>query len=428
MLKWFFALVTVAALCVGGVALYFKMTHPDPVCTDCNVILIILPPISPRYTSAYDPTIATTPFLAALAARSTVFQNAYAQASWPLPSFVSILTGRYPWEVGVEVAGNVTPPGTPTIAAALKANGYRTAAFVNGTSLHQGQNLDTGFDTFNDGTAQQSTSTSVSTVFDEARTWVETPSDGKPFFLLIAPSPTASKNGQTPDMSAQELRDIHRQPDGPTADQIKRIKTFTLASYPEAESVLADFLEALEHTGLDTHTVVLITSTNGTEFGEHGVASFVGSVYREAIHVPLIITMPDRIHRRILASVETRSIPQTILELTGQRSDAHFTAPSLVPFLRGEETANRTVLAKTAYDRRGTAHETYSSTALAGPLQVIRTLGKPDEGYDMTNDPDEQHDLLTTPDALPYETKRIMDRLFANLTFSIYSSSTTTPS
>ena len=76
-----------------------------------------------------------TPQLDRLAARGMIFTEAHATSAVCSPSRYSILTGRYNWRSALKagVLGGFNRPliedGRLTVAALLKANGYRTAAF-----------------------------------------------------------------------------------------------------------------------------------------------------------------------------------------------------------------------------------------------------------------------------------------------------------
>lgn len=76
-----------------------------------------------------------TPHLDALAGRGVRFTDWYSNSPVCSPSRASLLTGRYPGNAGVRaiLAGHRTasglPPGVPTLASALREQGYRTAMF-----------------------------------------------------------------------------------------------------------------------------------------------------------------------------------------------------------------------------------------------------------------------------------------------------------
>ena len=68
-----------------------------------------------------------------------------------LPSHASMLTGRYPIDHGVrDNAGSRFPEHLETIATLLKAEGYRTGAFVSGFPVDARFGLHRGFDVYDD--------------------------------------------------------------------------------------------------------------------------------------------------------------------------------------------------------------------------------------------------------------------------------------
>jgi arylsulfatase A-like enzyme len=90
-----------------------------------------------------------TPFLDSLAGESAVFSNAIVAGTPTYYSFPGILASRYPLALGRDVLG--IAPHEPTIATALQAAGYTTAAFIAGNPyLSSRFGYDQGFDRFDD--------------------------------------------------------------------------------------------------------------------------------------------------------------------------------------------------------------------------------------------------------------------------------------
>ena len=91
----------------------------------------------------------TTPFLDSLARESLVFSNAIVAGAPTYFSFPAVMASRYPLSLGRDVVG--LAPGEPTIASALSAAGYATAAFLAGNPyLSPRFGYDAGFTIFED--------------------------------------------------------------------------------------------------------------------------------------------------------------------------------------------------------------------------------------------------------------------------------------
>jgi len=90
-----------------------------------------------------------TPFLDSLSETSVVFSDAIVAGVPTYFSFPAIMASRYPLALGRDILG--VAAGEPTIATALRAAGYRTAAFVAGNPyLSPRFGYDQGFEEFND--------------------------------------------------------------------------------------------------------------------------------------------------------------------------------------------------------------------------------------------------------------------------------------
>src|SRR5256885_16171327 len=102
-----------AALAVIAVVLlvvlrWSSSTRPSP----APMILISIDTLRADHLPAYGSRSVRTPAIDALAAEGIVFENAYAHAPQTLPSHVSILSGRLPFEHGVrDNVGFTVKPG-----------------------------------------------------------------------------------------------------------------------------------------------------------------------------------------------------------------------------------------------------------------------------------------------------------------------------
>src|SRR5262245_59497625 len=116
-----------------------------------DVLLITIDTLRADALGAYGNAGAQTPWIDRLAAGGVRFTRAHAHNVVTLPSHANILSGRYPRGHGVRDNSGFRFPGdTPTLAAVLKAHGYRTAAFVSAFPLDSRFGLDQGFDVYDD--------------------------------------------------------------------------------------------------------------------------------------------------------------------------------------------------------------------------------------------------------------------------------------
>lgn len=148
-----------------------------------NLLLISLDTVRWDHTSLAGYTRDTTPSLAELATLpgATSFERAYAPAAWSLPSYASLLTGRDALSHGVGFLRSALDPGQATIAEALAAHGYATAAFTSGPHLIPETGLGRGFDTHEHITAASPMTPAV----NGALAWLDGRDADQPFFLMV---------------------------------------------------------------------------------------------------------------------------------------------------------------------------------------------------------------------------------------------------
>jgi len=144
--KWRLPLIVVlVAAGLGGTLVYFRSLPP------VNLLLITLDTTRADRLGCYGYTQALTPELDALAKNGVLFKRAYAPAPMTSPSNMSIVSGLWPPEHGVNTnALTALHPNIPTIAELLQARGYATAAFPAASMLAARFGLNRGFQSYFD--------------------------------------------------------------------------------------------------------------------------------------------------------------------------------------------------------------------------------------------------------------------------------------
>src|SRR5438067_632450 len=99
-----------------------------------NIVVILADDVGYGDLGCYGATKIPTPNLDQLARAGLRFTDAHSPAAVCTPTRYALLTGQYAWRhpPGSRILSGVAPlaikPGTPTLPALLKANGYATAA------------------------------------------------------------------------------------------------------------------------------------------------------------------------------------------------------------------------------------------------------------------------------------------------------------
>ena len=174
-----------------------------------------------------------------------------------------------------------------------------------------------------------------------------------------------------------------------------------LASLASVDRGVGELVEQLDRQGELDRTAIFFTSDNGYFFGEHRI--FLNKVYpyEEALRVPLLARVPERLlgkrvrrngrPRRVGVPVNNLDLTATVLELAGANPcDADgvcrtLDGRSLLPLLRGE---------RPSWSR---------GRALLAELGGIRECGVVPEGLGLNN----YYDAIRTPRHLYVELDRV---------------------
>jgi arylsulfatase A-like enzyme len=401
-----------------------------------NVVLVILDAVRADHLSCYGYERATSPNVDRLAEEGALFETAISPSSWTLPSHASMMTGTYPHTHQADEITDELPPGFPTLARALRQQGYRTAAFsANRLFFSRRNGMGQGFIRFGDfflspgdalgqvhwvqavegfalrrGWAHNFLGRQTAQDINRAALgWIE--ESHRPFFLAlnyldahdpyVPPQPWRHRFSKRlnpggrldigenilPELTPAELRDEMDAYDGGIAyedDQLGRL------------------LRELDRRGLLRNTLVVVTSDHGEAFGVHGLLDHGNALYFPLIHVPLVLAWPGHVPAgvRVARPVSTKDIGATILGLLGR--PAELPGESLEALWKPGDDPNGWPL---PISELATLHFSRRFPDYYGPLSAIvspeaQYIVDPREGpllYEWKNDPRAVHNLIHDP-------------------------------
>lgn len=261
-----------------------------------------------------------TPEIDRLAAEGARFAGAISPVPLTLPAHVSILTGLEPPRHGVRDNGHVLGPGVPTLAEELRAQGYRTAAFVSGYPLRALFGLGRGFDKYDDALAErggQFQDRPAAETVRAALAWLTSEPRRGPFFLWV--HFYDPHDPYTPPAAC-------RRP-GPRGDYDGEVACVDAALGELRRAVAARAPGAL---------LTVLTSDHGESLGEHGEDTHGFFVYDSTLRVPLLLHFPGRVRPGAPAlAPRLVDVAPTLLDLLGLRPDRPTDGVSLRPTLEG---------------------------------------------------------------------------------------------
>lgn len=335
-----------------------------------NVIVIVVDTLRADHLSAYGYERQTSPFIDSLAAEGVRFENAISPSSWTQPSHASMLTGRYTYEHQAET--KPLDDRFTTLGEAMQADGYRTGAFSGNTLFFtRRQGFGRGFLHFEDN--YQSVpdaflnSSLYGFLFDfyglrkvlnyegaperklaadinvSALRWAER--SGKPFLLFInyfdvhdpytPPEPYRSRFASVSNPGGLINGYVERYHPELTPEQLQSEIDAYDGSIAYVDDQIKALFSGLEQRGELENTIVIITSDHGESLGEHGLLQHSASLYRQEIHVPLIVWGAGVPAGKVLDTpISTIALPSTILDLLGA-NDGTFPAQPLTLLFDG---------------------------------------------------------------------------------------------
>lgn len=364
-LRWALLDAIALVILIAGVAFYstnrpFSGTVAkggrQAISSRANVALIVLDTVRADHLSCYGYSRPTTPSICALAAHGVLFEDAIAASSWTLPSITSIFTGLMPHQTGANWGRSPDPSAWP-LARILSSKGYETAGF-NANPFYglSGWRLGDGFRVYEDDSVSLRHNLAVTFVgqsalrflydhlvrynqFDrraaadvnaDVMRWARRRDPSRPYFLFInymdahrpylPPARFDHRFGRIPkSLLARVIKPLNdgrpRRPYS-AAERQDLINGYDNSlAYLDAEvGRLVGFLS--QQPG-GAHTIFIITSDHGEGFGEHGTYDHGWNLYRDVLHVPLIVAGPGiPAGLRVRNVVPSRELFSTVLDVT----------------------------------------------------------------------------------------------------------------
>ena len=346
-----------------------------------------------------------TPHTARLAAEGTVFQQAMAASSWTGQSIPSIFTGLYPDSLRVGPWGSPLPSNIATVAELLSGVGYRTVLWTQHPFYGYQEDLKRGFQEFH------------RPEFRDYRTLPSQEiliSDQQPTFAFVHLIPPHAPYTPPPPHRGlysswytgsiePEATFLSRFPDKqPIEELTEEDRRFIRDRYDEnvafADAQVGALLSLLESSERYDDTLVVLMSDHGEAFLEHDRYLHSRMLFREFLHVPLVIKWPHGVPDFKAEVTEPMSLVDLVptlvdgLALSGQQGG--YQGRSLIPLVfdgaHRQEPLWATTRRVDTYQKPPRPLEMLQ----AGPWKILYDpLADRSQIYQIEDDPGESRDL-----------------------------------
>ena len=378
-----------------------------------NVVLVSFDTLRADYLGTYGHSDEISRHVDAIASSGTVFENCVSQSSWTRPGHFAMLASRYPSLSLMKYNKKHCriSPDVTTLAEALKANDYLTAAFTGGGYMARKSGFEQGFDYFI--THGRLLENHLRPIAE----WLESHATSR-FFLFLhnynvhnpydppedararfVPNPPAACEGvvfSRWDVESGKAAKCRLDPEGSTY-----VQGLYAGEVFHVDRVFGKVVRELERLGVAERTIFILTSDHGEELLDHGGLNHISTSYQELIHVPLILAGPGvPSGARIQDTVQVLDVAPTLLSLLGLEPPEGFQGRDLTPLFRESGHPQLPAFSASAWDpsmdfAKKRPH-TLTAAILDDRKKLIRRLGASldvTERYDVEADPREQRNL-----------------------------------
>ena len=306
-----------------------------------SVLLLVMDTVRADRCSINGYARPTTPRLAAFAQDAVVYRNAYVPGGWTGPTHVSLFTGLRPEHHGFYFGNRLyLTDEAHTLAEALTAGGWSTAAFSGNAVITPEFGMGQGFSRFVSKELFEPPYPRTDDGHAMAFAFMESVRRrGRPFFVFIndfqphvpyAPpepfasrfvdpdAPTAMVSRERGLDAARSIRYLFDSTAIPPANLKVRSDLYD-AEIASVDDSIGNLLDRMQAAGLLEDTIVIVTSDHGEHFGERGYVEHVGSLFRPILHVPLVVRVPGQLDGGTVVEspVRLEDVFPTILEACG---------------------------------------------------------------------------------------------------------------
>ncbi len=403
-----------------------------------------------------------TPNIDFMARNGVYFPNAVVTSSLCSPSRATILTGETTRNHGIVDNNNSSEAGLTFFPEYLQKAGYQTAFFGK---WHMGQNNDNPRPGFNkwvsfkgqgtyfpndyvppdllrkgvlnrlnvDGTEVNRQGYITDELTDYAMDWLTKGRDqSKPFFLYLShkgvhtdpkpperylhqydnlPVTLPASMADTPENYQGKPRWVKDQRNSwhgvdfmfngnePLTSYIRRY----FATLSPIDDSLGRILTYLKQNKLDRNTVVIFTSDNGFQFGDHGLID-KRTAYEPSVRVPFVMYAPGLLPKGVTnpGLIRNLDLAPTVLDIAGVPEPSQFEGKSFLPLAEGKLPPSQWKPGDFIYEYYWEWNYPETPTTFAierDRVKYIQYYGVWDteELYDLDKDPNEMNNLINNP-------------------------------
>jgi arylsulfatase len=288
-----------------------------------SMVVLVVEGLGAEQVSSLGYARATTPNLDAFANESHHYRNAFSPAPEAAAACMTLLTGLSPLAHGyLGAQAGPLPDAVQTLPEVLQDRHYATAAFTEGDApgdldLVHGSGFERGFELFSH--AYPTTRSGrkggaplppgalpagAGVTLEKAAAWMEDHAEDK--FLLF--------------VRLRELRApqwMERYGTGFIASTSPAPVDIYDTALQDVDKQLGLFFERLRALPGYDNTAVILTSTNGFDFGGPWRTHFQRRLTESTVHVPLVLRLPAEPRRAPTAVCDLEDVAPTLLETAG---------------------------------------------------------------------------------------------------------------
>jgi arylsulfatase A-like enzyme len=294
-----------------------------------NVILITIDTLRADHLGSYGYERDTSPNIDSLAEKGILFENAFSQAPWTLPSMASMHTSLYPTQIGILKFGYQINDKLLMIAEYMKNNFYNTSAVVSNIVAGKLLGFGQGFDLFEETFNSYDGGSDSKIITDKAIRIIRNNKDNRFFLWVHYMDPHdyyirhsefnygSEYAGSLP--SKVNTRYLNKNKDSLDINDLSYVKDLYDGEISYTDKYIGELINSLRELGIEENTIIILTADHGEGFMERGTFGHSQNLYQELINVPLVIynpLEPKLSGKRVTNNVEVRYIAKTIFELT----------------------------------------------------------------------------------------------------------------